>query len=141
MSHLTENPSIRTCNTLDSHVRTIDIPLFIHRRIACLVDVAGCHLTVCKEFLQPLLVCYKTTFTMRRRVRVNLAHLCLCQPWRFIGHHFCINHLGNMTSDGVICQCRRICFLLTDFTVRNQTKFDQCLETVTDTKAESVTLI
>ena len=46
-----------------------------------------------------------------------------------------------MASDSIKCQCRRICFLSADFTVRYKTKLDQSLESVTDTKCQTVSFI
>ena len=45
-----------------------------------------------------------------------------------------------MAADGVVGQCRRIRCLTGDLSVRNQSQFDQCLESVTDTKGQSVPL-
>ena len=46
-----------------------------------------------------------------------------------------------MTSNGIECQCRRICLLSADFAIRYKTKFDQRLETITNTKCQTVSLI
>ena len=46
-----------------------------------------------------------------------------------------------MASDGVVGQCRRILLLSADLTVRNKSQLDQCLESVTDTKCKTVSLI
>ena len=46
-----------------------------------------------------------------------------------------------MTADVVGCQCRRIRLLRCNFAVRHQTKFDQCLETITDTKSQTISLV
>ena len=46
-----------------------------------------------------------------------------------------------MTSDGVIGQCRRILFLSADLAVWNKSQLDQRLESVTDTKCKTISLI
>jgi len=46
-----------------------------------------------------------------------------------------------MTVDGVEGQGRRILLLTGDLAVRNQSQLDQCLESVTDTQCQTVSLI
>ena len=46
-----------------------------------------------------------------------------------------------MASDGVEGQSRGILRLSENLTVRNESQFDQCLESVADTKGKSVSLI
>ena len=78
---------------------------------------------------------------MRSRITVYTAKLCFLKPWRLVADNLGVNHLGYVASDGVVGQCRRILFLSADLTVRYQSQFDQCLESVADTKSKTVTLI
>ena len=34
-------------------------------------------------------------------LRVNTAKLCQLKPWGLVRHYFCVDHLGNMTSNGI----------------------------------------
>ena len=64
MSHLTKYTAIRTCDTLDCVVRTIDIVILIHCWISIHINILGCNLSICEELLCPLLACNKTSLTM-----------------------------------------------------------------------------
>ena len=46
-----------------------------------------------------------------------------------------------MTSDGVVSQRRRISLLLCDLAIWNQSQLDECLESVTDTKCQTIAFI
>ena len=46
-----------------------------------------------------------------------------------------------MTTDGVVGQRRGILRLCLNMTIGNKSQLDQCLETVTDTKYKSISLI
>ena len=46
-----------------------------------------------------------------------------------------------MTSNAVGCQCRSICRLRLDLTIWHKTELDQCLESVTNTKSKTVSLL
>ena len=141
MSHLTENTSIRACDTLNVIGRSVDIGFFGLIQFSVWIYVLGSHLSVCKELCKPLIVCYKTSFTVGSRVAVYAAKSRFLQPWRLVAHYLGVNHLGDMTSDGVIGQCRRILFLSADLTVWNKSQLDQRLESVTDTKCKTISLI
>ena len=78
---------------------------------------------------------------MGSRVAVYTAKLCFLKPWRLVADNLGIYHLGYMTADGVVGQCRRILFLSTDLTVRYQSQFDQGLESIADTKCQTIALI
>ena len=65
----------------------------------------------------------------------------LREPRRLVADHLRVNHLGNVTADGVECQCRRILFLTTDLAIGNQSQLDQGLEAVADTQGQSISLI
>ena len=75
------------------------------------------------------------------RVAVDAAKLCASQPRGLVGDNLGINHLGNVASDGIHSQGRGISSLLTDASLRNQTKLDEGLEAVADTKHQTVALI
>ena len=141
MSHLTENTSIRACDTLDIVCRSVDIGFFGLIQLSIWIYVLGSHLTVCKELSKPFIVCYEASLTVGSRVAVYTAKCGLLQPWRLVAYNLCVNHLGNMTSDGVIGKCRRILFLSADLAVWNKSQLDQRLESVTDTKCKTISLI
>ena len=141
MCHLTKHSSVRACDSLDRAVRSIDIPLFIHGNIALRVTILGCYLSICKEFCKPFLVSDKTSLSMRCRIGIYSAKFCFLKPWRFVGNHFGIYHLGNMASNCIVCQCRCILILSYDISVWYKTKLDQCLESITDTKCQTISLI
>jgi hypothetical protein len=106
VSHLSKYTTIRACDSFDSCVGTVDVPFFIHGYVSVQITVLGCYLTVCKEFIDPLFVCHETTLSMRRRVDIYFAKFCLCQPWGFVSYYFGVNHLRNMSADGIVSQCR-----------------------------------
>ena len=76
--------------------------------MTCLLytSVLSSDLSVCQKLRKPLVICNKTYLSVRCRVAVNSAKLCFLQPWGFIAYNLCVNHLGNMASDGIIGQCR-----------------------------------
>ena len=133
VGHLAQNTSVRAGNSFNGHVGAIGIPEFIHSRIALIIYILRGNLSVSKQSFQPLPICYKTSLTMRSRIAVYTAQLCLLQPRGLVGNNLGIYHLGNMAANGVHRQSRRICPLLYNLSFRNQSQFNQCLETVTDT--------
>ena len=141
MCHLTKHTAIRTCNTFNCAIRAIDVPFFVHRYISVKVTVLCCNLSVCKELVKPFFTCNKTSLSVGCRIGINSAKLCPLQPWWLVGNNFRVNHLGNMASDGIVGQCRRIRCLSHNFSVRNQTKFNQCLESVTNTKYKTISFV
>ena len=104
--HLSEYTAIRACDSFDGCVGTVDVSFFIHGYVAVQITVLGCYLSVGEEFVDPLFACYETTFSMGCRVDIYFTKFCLCQPWGFVGYYFGVNHLGNMSADGVVSQCR-----------------------------------
>ena len=64
MCHLTKDTSIRAGNTFNVHIRTIDIPFFINAKLSVRSHILSCNLSICKQFLKPLVICNKTTLTM-----------------------------------------------------------------------------
>ena len=141
MCHLTKDTAVRAGDTLDSAVGTVDIPVLVVGQVSVDIAVAGCNLAVCHQLVDPLFRCYETSLSVGCRVGVNTAKLGACQPWGFVGHNLRVNHLGNMASDSVEGQSRGILRLSENLTVRNESQFDQCLESVADTKGKSVSLI
>ena len=77
MSHLAQNTSVRACDTFDSAVRAVYIPLFVHSDIAVQVAVLGSYLAVLEEFFQPLFAGYETSLSVGSRIGVNLSKFCL----------------------------------------------------------------
>ena len=141
MCHLTKDTAVRAGDTLDSAVGTVDIPVLVVGQVSVDIAVAGCNLAVCHQLVDPLFRCYETSLSVGCRVGVNTAKLGACQPWGFVGHNLRVNHLGNMASDGVEGQSRCIRILSNDLAARYQSELDQCLETITDTKSQSITLV
>ena len=141
MCHLTENTSIRACDTLNVIGRSVDIGFFGLIQLSVWIYILGSYLTVCKKLGKPFIVCYEASLTVGSRVAVYTAKSRFLQPWRLVAYNLCVNHLRNMTSDGVIGQCRRILFLSADLTVWNKSQLDQRLESVTDTKCKTISLI
>ena len=139
--HLTEHTAVRAGDTLDGTVGAVHVPFLIHRDIPRRITILGCNLTVCEQLIDLFLIRHKPSFTMGSRIRVHLAKFRLHKPRRLIGNHFRIDHLRDMTSDRIIGQCRRCLVLSGDPAVRNQAKLDKSLETVADTKHQSVALI
>ena len=117
VSHLTKDTSIRACDTFDCTVRSVHVPLFVHADISFRITILCCHLSVSEQLIKPLFACNKSSFTMRCRVCINSAKLCSLKPWGFVCNNLCINHLRDMTSDCIVCQCRSIICLSNDFSV------------------------
>ena len=141
MCHLAKDSSVRTCDTLDRIIGTVHIPLFIPCNITARITVTGSHLAVCKESLDGLLGRNKPSFSVRSRVDINAAKFSLCKPRGLVSNNLCIDHLGNMASDGIISQRRRNIGLSGDLSIRYQAKLDQRLEAVAHAKYQSVSFI
>ena len=140
MSHLSKYSTIRAGNTLDRHIRSIDIPLFIHSRHACFIDILCCDLSVCEKLIKPFLRSYKSSLAVGCRVAVCLAKFCLLQPWGLVRYNLGVYHLADVAVDRVVSQCRWIRCLHADLAVRYQSKFDESLESVTDSECQTVAL-
>src|SRR5699024_7152906 len=78
---------------------------------------------------------------VRRRITVHAAQLCFLKPRGLVADYFRVNHLRDMAADGVISQCGGILFLTADLAVGNKSQLDQRLETVTDSKGKTVSLV
>ena len=81
MCHLAKTSSIRRSNALDCCIRTIYIPLLIHRDISVKIYILCCYLSICKKFINPLLGCNKPSFPMRSGNHICLSKFCELQPW------------------------------------------------------------
>ena len=142
MTHLSEYTAIRTRDSFDGCIGAVYIPLFVlHTELAIRIHITGCHLSIGKELLQPLFVCHKAALTMRSGDRIGFTELSQSEPRRLVADHLRVNHLGNVTADGVEGQCRRILFLTTDLAIGNQSQLDQGLEAIADTKTQAISLI
>ena len=78
---------------------------------------------------------------MRCRVDIHTAQSRTAKPWRLIGYNLGIYHLGDVSVDSIEGKCRCILILTCNGTVWNKSELDQCLEAVTDTKCETISLI
>ena len=85
MTHLTEYTAVRRNDTLDSAHRAVGIVCKIHCRFAVKVNILSSNLTVFDELCDNLIACYKTSFAVRDRYVVNLAHLAVHKPRRLVG--------------------------------------------------------
>ena len=106
MSHLTKYTSVRTCNTLNVVIRTVNIPFLRLVKVPFRIYVTSSYLSVGKKLFDPLLICYKTPLTMGSRIAVHSAQISHLKPWGFIAYNLRINHLGNMSANGIVGQSR-----------------------------------
>ena len=75
-------------------------------RLARQIHVLGGHLAVGEEFLDLFFRGHEPAFPVGYGYRVDVTGFGECQPRRFVADYFCIYHLGNMASDGIVGQCR-----------------------------------
>ena len=141
MCHLTKATSVRRSNTLDGHVGAIDVVLLVHANVSVGISILGCNLSVCEELVKPLLRSYETALAMGCGIAVGLSKLCALQPRRLVGNDLGVSHLGDVTVDRVEGQGRGILLLANDLAIRHKAQLDQRLETITDTKCQTVSLI
>ena len=141
MGHLAEDTAVRAGDALDCHVGTVWIPVFVHGYISLVVHILGGNLPVCDQAVKPCVICYKTSLAVGSRIAVHAAKFGSCQPWGFVGNYLCVNHLGNVASDGIHSQRRRICLLLRDGSLRYKTQLNERLEAVADTQHQAVPLV
>ena len=106
MGHFTQHTAVRAGDALNAAVGTVHIPLFILTQFAVAGGVPGSYLTICHQFRQPLGICNKPSLAVGGRVYIDSSKFCLGKPRRLVGHNLCIDHLGNMTSNGIEGQCR-----------------------------------
>ena len=78
---------------------------------------------------------------MGSRVYINTAKLCLLKPGGLVADDADVGLLGDVAADGVERQGRRILLLTGQGSVRNQTKLNQCLEAVADTKNQTIAVV
>ena len=138
MGHFTKASAIRRSNSFNGTIRTVNIPLFIHGYISPGICILCSHLSVFKKLCEPFLRRYKSSLSVRCRRYIGFAKLCHRKPWRLVGYHFCIDHFGDMSVNGIKGQCRRVLFLSHDLPIWHKAKLNQCLEPVADSKCKSV---
>ncbi len=141
MGHLSKHPSVGRRDSLNCRIGAVHIPFLIHGNLSLPVSILGSNLSVLKETVNPFLRRHESSLAMGNRRYVGLSNLRALQPWGLIGNHFRIHHSGNMAVDGIKCQGRRILFLSGNISAGNQPHLKQCLETVADTKGQSVSFI
>ena len=78
---------------------------------------------------------------MRCRNCINLVKYGFTKPWGLVGYYFCIYHSRYMAANLVHCQCWRIFCLVNDFSIWYKTELNECLESITDTKCKTVSLV
>ena len=78
MSHFAEYPAIRAGDSLNTEIRTIDIPVFIRRKFAAHITVSGGNLAVCQKLRNPLRRRYEPALAMRRRAGICLLYTSRC---------------------------------------------------------------
>lgn len=109
--------------------------------VAVGVNVLGCDLAVFCHLLNQLFACYEAALTMGDCDGVDITDIVVHQPWRLVGSDSGTNQTGLMTVDEVVGQGWAGVICGDDFTEWNQTQFNQCLETVTDTAHQTIFIL
>ena len=139
VSHLTEDKSVGRGDTLDREAGIVRVIENIRGRLAVKINVLRCDLSVLGKFENELVGGKESTLTVRDRYRVDLTDLRLGKPRRHIRCDSRANDSRLVTTDRVKGQRRAILIGVNDLTVRNETKLDDRLESVTDTCHQSTT--
>ena len=84
MGHLSEDTSVRTGDSLDRAIRTVDVPFFIHADISLRIAVLCRHLAIFKQTFDPFLAGYEAALAVRRRICIDAAEFCSRKPWGLV---------------------------------------------------------
>ena len=141
VAHFAEHPAVRAGDPFDRPIGTVGIDFDRHRRIACRVDILGGNLTLRRHPLQMFTAGDQATFAVRNRDRVDVARLDQAEPGRQAGYHPGIGHPRNVATYPVKGEGRAVLRQRTNLSVRQQTQFDQRLESVADAEHQPVPFI
>ena len=140
MAHLAEDAAIGAGNRLDGIEGTVRVVRAFHGRIAGKVNILGANLAIGNKVFDFLLRRYETAFPMGNGDGMDITRFAKAEPRRFVGNHFCVDHSGNMTANGIERQRRGIILQRYNMTVRHKAELDQGLEPVADSKDQAITV-
>ena len=140
MAHFSENPSVRTGDTLDCKQRAIGVKCGIHRRIAVQVHILGSNLSVFCQLFGQFFRSKESAFTVGNGNIYNISHIHQAQPWALIRSDPGSYDPALVAANGIEGQGGASIICIHDLAIRNKAQFNQRLESVTNTAHQTIPL-